>query len=69
MKKFSLDNIEDILSMLETNCPDVVYEELSEFQCDCEKMENCLDCWSRTVSTYQSEHFLKIMNDNESEDK
>lgn len=68
MKKFSVDDIEDILLLVETKCPEDIIEELSEFQCDCETFDNCLDCWRRTVSGYQYEQSLKSMND-ESEDK
>lgn len=68
MNKFSLDNIEDFLFMVDTKCPNDMYEELNEFQCDCEIMDNCFECWYRTVTSYQSEQFLKSMND-ESEDK
>ena len=68
MKKFSLDKIEDMLLMVDIKCPNDMYEELTEFQCDCEIMDNCFECWYRTVSTYQSEQFLKSMND-ESEGK
>lgn len=68
MKKFSLDKIEDMLLMVDIKCPNDMYEELTEFQCDCEIMDNCFECWYRTVSSYQSEQFLKTMND-ESEDK
>lgn len=69
MKKFSLGNIVDMLFMMDIYCPDVMYEELIEFQCDCEKMDNCFECWYRTIATYQSEQSLKSMNDSESEDK
>lgn len=68
MKIFSLDNIEDMLTIIETSCPDEVFEELSEFRCDCEIFDNCFDCWCRTVRAYQYEQSLKSMND-ESEDK
>ena len=67
MKKFSLDNIEDILLMVNTDCPQDIYEELSEFQCDCEKFDYCFDCWYYKISAYQNEQFLKSPND-ESED-
>lgn len=69
MKKLSLDNVDDILLMVVNKCPEDMYEELSEFRCDCEKFDNCFECWYRTVSIYQSEQFLKSMNDKESEDK
>ena len=68
MKKFSLDNIEDILVMVANRCPEEVIEELSKFQSDCEIFDNCFDCWYRTVSAYQYEQSLKSMYD-ESEDK
>ena len=68
MKKLSIDQIEDFLFMVDLKCPKDMYEELSEFQCGCEKMDNCFDCWYRTVTTYQNEQFLKSMND-EIEDK
>ena len=68
MYKFSLDNIEDMLTMVDLKCPEDIFDELVDFQCDCEKMDNCFECWYRTVTTYQSEQFLKSMND-ESEDK
>lgn len=68
MKKFSLDNIEDILLMVDTRCPESVFEELVDFQCDCEIMDNCFECWYRAVTTYQREQFFKSTND-ESEDK
>ena len=68
MKKLSIGEIDDILCMVDSKCPEDMYEELSEFQCDCEMMDNCYECWYRTVAIYQSEQFLKTMND-ESEDK
>lgn len=68
MKKLSLDNVDDILLMVDAKCPEDIYEELSEFQCDCEKFDNCFECWYRTVSDYKYEQFLKSMND-ESEGK
>lgn len=69
MKNLSLDNIDDILIMIDTRCPEDVFEELSDFQCDCQKMHNCFECWYRTVAAYQYEQSLKSMDDNESEDK
>ena len=69
MKKLSLDQLEIVLDMVDFKCPEDIYEELSEFQCDCEKMDNCFECWYRTIAAYQSEQFLKSMNDVESEDK
>lgn len=63
MYKYSLDNIEDILLKVDTECPEDIFEELAEFQCDCEKVDNCFECWYRTVTTYQSEQFLKSEND------
>ena len=68
MSEFSLDNIEDILFMVDIKCPMDIFEELTDFQCDCQKMDNCYDCWYRTVTTYQSEQSLKSMN-YEKEDK
>lgn len=68
MSKFSLDNIEDILLMVGTKCPEDMYEELTDFQCDCEKFDNCFDCWYHTVNTYQSEQFLKSANDESEEE-
>lgn len=58
-KKFSIDNIEDMLSIIETSCPDDAFGELTDFQCDCELFDNCFDCWNRTVNAYQSEQFFK----------
>lgn len=49
MKNLSLDNIEDILIMIDTRCPEDVFEELSDFQCDCQKMHNCFECWYHTI--------------------
>ena len=68
MNKLNLDQLELVLDMIDFKCPGDIYEELSEFQCDCENFDNCFECWYRTVSIYQSEQFLKSMND-ESEDK
>lgn len=68
MKKFSLDTIDDVLYMIDVECPNGMYEELNAFQSDCEIFENCFDCWYRTVSAYKYEQFLKSEND-ESEDK
>ena len=68
MRKFSLDNIDDVLTLVDYECPERVFEELTDFQCECEKFDNCFDCWYRTVSAYQYEQSLKSMND-ESEDK
>lgn len=68
MKKLSLDNVDDILLMVDAKCPEEIFDELSEFQCDCELFDNCFDCWYRTVSAYKYEQFLKSAND-ESEDK
>ena len=68
MKKFTLDNIEDVLLTIITECPDDVFEELADFQCECEEMGNCYECWYRTITTYQTEQSLKSMND-ESEEK
>lgn len=68
MKKFSLDIIDDVLYMIENKCPNHMYDEFTEFQCDCEIINNCFDCWCRTVRLYQFEQSLKSGN-NESEDK
>lgn len=68
MKIFSLDNIDDMLTIIESRCPEEVFEELTDFQSDCELFDNCFDCWYRTVSAYKYEQFLKSEND-ESEDK
>lgn len=69
MNKFNIDEIEDFLIMVGLKCPKEMFEELSDFQCDCEKFDNCFDCWYRTVTAYQYEQSLKSMNDNESEVK
>lgn len=69
MNKFSLDNIDDVLTLVDLKCPEDVFDELTEFQYECEKMDNCYECWYRTVATYQYEQSLKSKNDNESEDK
>lgn len=69
MNNFSLDQVEDALFMIDLECPSESFPELYEFQCECDKFNNCFECWYRTVTTYQSEQFLKTMNDNESEDK
>lgn len=68
MKNLSLDNIEDILLMVDTECPENIFEELVMHQPNCQKMDSCFECWYRTVRAYQSEQSLKSMND-ESEDK
>ena len=68
MKKFSLDTIDDVLFMIDVECPNLMYEELNGFQSDCEIFENCFDCWYRTVTKYKYEESLKCGND-ESEDK
>lgn len=68
MKRFNLDIVNDILFMVDYECPKDMFGELFEFQCDCEKMDNCFDCWYRTVSAYQYEQSLKSAND-ESEGK
>lgn len=68
MNKLSIDEIEDFLCMVEFKCPEDMFEELSEFQCDCEIMDNCFDCWYRTVCRFLNDQSLKSMND-ESEDK
>ena len=67
MYQFSLDNIEDMLLIVDTKCPEDIFGELTDFQCDCEKMDNCFECWYRTVTTYQSEQFLKSPYDCEEE--
>jgi hypothetical protein len=63
MKKISLDIIDDILTMVDDKCPKYVFEELTDFQCECQKMDSCFECWHRTVAIYQNEHFLKSMNE------
>ena len=68
MKKFSLDTIDDVLYMIDVECPNRMYEELNAFQSDCEIFENCFACWYRTVTAYKYEESLKCGND-ESEDK
>lgn len=68
MKKLTIDELEYLLCKINLNCPKDMFEELSEFQCDCEEVNNCFNCWYRTVITYQNEQFLKSLND-ESEDK
>ena len=67
MYKFSLDNIDGMLTMVDLKCPEDIFEELTEFQPDCQKMDNCFDCWYRTVSAYQYEQSLKSMNDESEE--
>ena len=69
MKKLSIDEIEDFLCMIDLKCPEDMYEELSEFQGDCEKFDNCFECWYHTVCSFLNEYLLKSMNDIESEDK
>lgn len=68
MKKLSLGQLELVLDMIDFECPGIMYEELTEFQCECERFDNCLECWLHVVATYQNEHFLKSAND-VSEDK
>lgn len=57
MCKFTIDQIENVLDMIELECPSESFPELYEFQCDCEITDNCFDCWCRTVRLYQNEHF------------
>lgn len=65
MFKPSIDQMEDFLNMVAYECPKRLYGELSEFQCDCEDVSNCYNCWYNTVYRYQVEQSLKSMNDEE----
>lgn len=65
MFKPSIDQIEDVLNMVAHECPKKMYGELSEFQCDCQDVDRCYDCWYNAVSKYQIEESLKSMNDEE----
>ena len=69
MKKLSIDEIEDFLCMVDLECPEDMFGELSEFQCECDKFNNCFECWYHTVISFLNEQSLKSMNDYESEDK
>ena len=51
--------------MVAYECPDEIYGELAEFQCDCHDVNTCYDCWYNTVYRYQVEQSLKSMNDEE----
>lgn len=68
MCKFSIDQIENVLDMIDLECPSESFPELYEFQSVCENFENCFDCWLRTVRLYVNEQFLESPYD-ESEDK
>lgn len=65
MFKPDLDQLEDVLNMVAYECPEEMYGELSEFQCDCHDVSNCYNCWYNTIYRYQVEQSLKSMNDEE----
>lgn len=69
MNNFSIDQIENVLDMIEYECPSETFSELYEFEYECKKFANCFECWLHVVRCYQNEQMLKSMNDSESEDK
>ena len=66
MNKPKLNEIEDILDFLNYNCPSEVYDELID--CDCLKVDDCCECWVRSIYQYKKELSLKNKTDKEKED-
>lgn len=65
MFKPNLDQLEDFLELIAYECPADIYEELANFQLDCDRCTSCYECWFAAVSKYQIEESLKSMNDEE----
>lgn len=65
MFKPNLDQLDNFLDIVVFECPGEMYGELDEFQCDCQEVDNCFDCWRTALCRYQEEVSLESMNDEE----
>lgn len=54
----NLDQLEDVLTIIQNECPSTRYSELIRYECDCNKVQNCFECWYEAVIDYSVDKYL-----------
>lgn len=61
----NLDQLEDVLTIIQNECPSTRYSELIGHECNCDKVQNCFECWYESVIDYSFDKCLGSMDDGE----